>query len=856
MINNKKRFTDTIKKSVTICSEVISKYYQQVLLIAFGFSLWMMLEDILLPVIHRICEDYIVLLSEVWLGIVLVLLIFCISVFLLCRNRYIISRWGVASLLLISLLYSYYRFFSDEFLFFGGKYVYYMDVIYVILFMCVLSNIIVYIKNLATRTSSSAEKICLLRDDALDDSTQDILDYDVHVTDLSNLLDTVDVSKRAYSVGIVGEWGIGKSTFLNIFAKSKINAGQIVVRFNPRSAKRVELIQEEFFTQFRSELSRYHSGIGIRIDKYAYALQLTTPTKWLYACWDFFANWSASSEKNGINTTIQLINRNIYVIIEDLDRLSGAEILEVLKLIDANGNFQRTYFLGAYDKTYVNVMLRNILNYGDTQSDFTDKYFQYEYPLSKLRNDQLIQILEKNVYDWVLSIVPEVDSKHVIHEWRMICLHLINNLPTIRHIKRYTNLLRSSYVRLKDKVVFSDFALITLVRFLDIDAYWSIYYQHYITNVGRHDYNDYYGLRENFEAQAAKYSRIVGFESILRSLFDTSGIRQFEEYNRICRVEAFANYFYEMLPNKLYFQEQNQLMDINLFTEEAINRLSAYLQNEKYRTSIIEFLYLYNVEWIGNSQRLYRYICLVMYANAICNSQQLYQRYGRFFEYEIADRYIKHALVKDIEEYKEILMDALQYMMAYIPLAIGIFMVHRLYERRVSDYYETNIFFTKEDDVHIALSAQRHYDDLYGTGDWDAWESLRIANISIADNKTLVGDAQNHLNRMLDAYPDEYARKLLVVSDVSVSKKKYSHVEIRDCIHVISMIGGHDRFKEWMTHIHSEYLKEIFQILYQELYNSNSARLRIPYVPNNRYGDYAFILDRIKTIPSATVEEL
>lgn len=94
MINNKKRFIDTIKKSVTICSEVISKYYQQVLLIAFGFSLWMMLEDILLPVIHRICEDYIVLLSEVWLGIVLVLLIFCISVFLLCRNRYIIFKMG------------------------------------------------------------------------------------------------------------------------------------------------------------------------------------------------------------------------------------------------------------------------------------------------------------------------------------------------------------------------------------------------------------------------------------------------------------------------------------------------------------------------------------------------------------------------------------------------------------------------------------------------------------------------------------------------------------------------------------------------------------------------------------------
>ena len=228
----------------------------------------------------------------------------------------------------------------------------------------------------------------------------------------------------------------------------------------------------------------------------------------------------------------------------------------------------------------------------------------------------------------------------------------------------------------------------------------------------------------------------------------------------------------------------------------------------------------------------------------------------RVFLRDSFETYLQASLVSSEKEYKKILLEAQFTMLRYAPLGIGLGAIDRLNERRVSDLYEEKGFLQIDDDIQIALAAQKQYDDLYGKGDWDAWESLCIANISIADNKTLVGDAQNHLNRMFDAYPDEYARKLLVVSDVSVSKKKYSHVEIRDCTQVISMIGGHDRFKEWMTHIHSEYLKEIFQILYQELYNSNSAILRIPYVPNDRCSDYAFIVDRIKSVPSATMEEL
>jgi len=852
-----KTHKEYFRRGVNYLKFVVKNTYQQVSYIFFCIATWLLVEDIILPVIHSICHKYIESLSETWLVVMMGLCLLYVIILLVCktRNKYTFSKWIIANLIVLCSIYSYYRLYSNEFVFWGWKYFYYLDIIYIITSIYILFNIIVYFRKHAIITQSHNDNI-LLRDDAVESEKDDVLEYKTYVQELSDLLDTVDVSKRSYSVGIVGEWGRGKSSLLNMFAKRKAEAGQIVIPFNPRSAKNIELIQEDFFVQLRSELCKYHSGIGSRIDKYAYALQLTVSTQWIYALWNILSNWSSGSEKEAINRILASIGRKIYIIIEDLDRLTGEEILEVLKLIDANGNFCNTFFLTAYDKNYVNALLKNTLTFEESNIDFTDKYFQYEYPLLKHRYDQLAGLLGKYVYDWALSITPEMYRDCITQDWWTICSYLIKNLPTIRQIKRYTNLLRSTYPKLVTKVLFPDFALLTLVRFLDLDAYWSIYNQYYISNHDKFQTLEYFKLVNDFQAKANEFPKILGFDMILRYMFDTAGIRQFQEYNRICRVESFQNYFYNDLPGKLYFEEQNQLMNLEQPLKNAIDTLNVYLNNDKHKQSVEEFLCLYKSEWIRNTSHLMRYLCLLLYVNANLNSRRLHWFVIRVFLRNSFETYLQASLVPSEKEYRKILLEAQFTMLRYAPLGIGLGAIGRLNERRVSDLYEENGCLQKDDDVQIALAAQKQYDDLYGKGDWDAWESLRIANISIADNKTLVGDAQNHLNRMLDAYPDEYARKLLVVSDVSVSKKKYSHVEIRDCIQVISMIGGHDRFKEWMTHIHSEYLKEIFQILYQELCNSNSAILRIPYIPDDRCSDYAFIVDRIKSVPSATVEEL
>ena len=51
--------------------------------------------------------------------------------------------------------------------------------------------------------------------------------------------------------------------------------------------------------------------------------------------------------------SLQKIDRPIVVFIDDLDRLGGNEIMEVLKLIRNVANFPGLKFVAAYDRAYM-----------------------------------------------------------------------------------------------------------------------------------------------------------------------------------------------------------------------------------------------------------------------------------------------------------------------------------------------------------------------------------------------------------------------------------------------------------------------------------------------------------------------
>ena len=193
-----------------------------------------------------------------------------------------------------------------------------------------------------------------------------------------------DVSKGAFSIGIVGEWGDGKSSLMNLI-EERIKAehqGFIVVPFYPRASKNANFVQEDFLEALKQSLKPFHSGVDRIVDNYAVALDVIPGMppflSKLLSIFQVHINKNIKSTRSRLKQAINEIGRRIVVLVDDLDRLTGEELIEVMKVLDKNGAFPNMVFLTSYDKEYVNTVLANHLKLGQQNRPYTDKYFTVE----------------------------------------------------------------------------------------------------------------------------------------------------------------------------------------------------------------------------------------------------------------------------------------------------------------------------------------------------------------------------------------------------------------------------------------------------------------------------------------------
>lgn len=812
--------------------------FKQIGYVVLMFLVWMSMEDLILPILHRVTDSTISKLHVDWVVYLTLLAAFILFIYFGIKiiKKYQVSKWFLSNLILISLIYTRYRFYSNEFVFWSWNNRYYLDLLYVLSGIVLLCSLVIFIISLIKIESKNTINSHLLRDDELEDPTDDCLGYNEQVVSLSNLLETVDVSRRAYSVGIVGEWGIGKSSMLKLFAKCKSDKNNIIVQYNPRHAKNTQLIQEDFFNQLRAKLSYYNGNIGLRINKYAYALQLTTPTKWFYAIWDLFANWTVDAEKQRINEVLRSLNRKIYIIIEDLDRLTGEEILEVLKLIDANGNFSNTFFLTAYDKNYVNGVLKRTLKLDDDSADYTDKYFNYECIIVKPRKNQLQKILKKEVLDWAKKVAPEdvtIKDDNILYS---ISDCLVKNLPTIRQIKRFANNIRGSYLKAKDNVIFCDYALMMLIKFIDQEAYWDIYRLKFITNRGNTSTLPYYSLISDYKSLTKGYNKFNDLNSILNLLFNPNRINKIQYINQVCRVEAFENYFYERIEGKLYPIDIDKLLSLDMTCDDALNKLSKYLDKPNNINSIEEYFSWEIHQRLDSKEQLMRYMCLLIYSALKINNLFISLRLNNILLRNTCKEYLVTLAISE-KDYLDTIISAFNIIVNYIPYHVGVFAIQRINTRKGNNI-DNELCDKLEDNVKIALAAQNKYDSKYGSSDWNALSSLALSDIKT--KKARSKKAKKQLKGMMYNYPTVYATKLIHLDDrKNLSGEKCTIVEITS-YSMLKAILGND-LSIWINSIEQQDINYILSTLYGRSVDKEYANLLIPYIDKEYYTDYALI---------------
>lgn len=342
---------------------------------------------------------------------------------------------------------------------------------------------------------------------------------------LQENLKELDLSKSSLTVGITAPWGKGKSSFINLLKERLEKEKAIIISFNPRASKSVSSIQEDFFDAFAEELSRHYLGFALLLARYTKHLGLLDQYEWTRPLGSLFTLILPGKEQEAVNRSLRELGRRVYVVIDDLDRLSGEEILEVLKLIDRNASFSNTVFITAYDKAYVDNVLKSRLDHGLSHS-FIDKYISMEVPLPEPTKERMKGLM------WLfmstrIKISSSGKYRQIYEAWNRVADIVVASLDSVRDLKRYLNQVLPRYnesiisVELIDSedLVCEDYLLLHLLCYKDLSVYIALSSRRIL----RLDpLTRSYTLVPNLEEELKQISQWEGTKDILKILFDPS----------------------------------------------------------------------------------------------------------------------------------------------------------------------------------------------------------------------------------------------------------------------------------------------------------------------------------------------
>lgn len=548
---------DFIKKYHCITHPYLHSIIAAIVFIAAILGIWFGAERAILDYWNeKIVLTYLSSVTSDW---VLTTACVLISIFVLAvaayryvtRYQYRLSVVNVV-LVLITLL-THYRFIETNLYDFvspwnkGFKYV---DFLLIWLGLYIIASIVNFIRIKSKGEQIASEKVTkpkakrlgdgllipvLQSDNPIENIDEDELDYDKEIEKLIAEITDLDAS-QSWSIAISAPWGAGKTSFLNLLKKHFPSASFELLDFAPRNCKSAETIQADFFNQLvalvaktdvriKSTMLRYMELLGV-IDNTGIISKITQ-----------LGIWSDETSEQTLKDIFSEYPIRIIVFVEDFDRLTGPEIIEVLKLIDNNAAFPNIIFITAYDKENVSAMLQHAGIQNTTP--FTDKFFNFEYVLPK----RPYTYVKKYLYGLLASMIDNEKHKAVLEEMFDENKHYIDTflqscIATLRDAKRFYNMFATDYVYLQEDVVFKEFLFVELLKYHYPEVYHKLHAHEYLI-----DMDDTWGLQENCDIDEAA-------QKLLKELFSQEKVDEYGQkiesenpYRHIYDTSYFDNYF-------------------------------------------------------------------------------------------------------------------------------------------------------------------------------------------------------------------------------------------------------------------------------------------------------------------------
>jgi predicted KAP-like P-loop ATPase len=285
---------------------------------------------------------------------------------------------------------------------------------------------------------------------------------------------------RGYVMGLTGPWGSGKTSILNLTVDA-LGDEAIVVHFNPWMFSGTEALVSSFFAEISKQLDKKETKLKNIAGKLATYGQLLSPLAAVVGASTavqgtanilqaLSAAPSVFEQHKDLRELLKGLDKRLVIIVDDVDRLRPAEVLDIVRLVRLVGDFPNTLYLLAFDRGRV----EGCLGEGDPERGraYLEKIVQVTHDVPAARQPDVTAM-------FIAGLAPMLDALPVgpfnMGDWQNILTLVIRPLlGTPRHVQRLLGSLSMTMRLVGDEVALADLVGIEAVRVLHPALYEAI----------------------------------------------------------------------------------------------------------------------------------------------------------------------------------------------------------------------------------------------------------------------------------------------------------------------------------------------------------------------------------------------
>ena len=377
-------------------------------------------------------------------------------------------------------------------------------------------------------------------------------------------------------VAFYAPWGAGKSSLLNLLSSELVRQpdgsarSPILIKFNPWNFSGLPSLISMFFRELETVIGSSEPKLAKNIQKSLQALSFVlaagelspvggtsfgAASRLLKLGSDMLQKKSEPLEtiKRRINQELRQVDRRIFILIDDVDRLDHESMRYMFRLIRLNADFDSVTYVLAFDRNVVESVLT--MEQRVSGHEYLEKIVQVGFDIPPAEPSKLKQIFLQRTESLGLFVPSNTEDDIRWIELEAVGFYKLIRTP--RDVVRYANGLVVNGAIVKDEVNPVDFAALEAIRTFAPDLYAFIRENRDIV-VGLSDR----APSEDYEARMEKALSLCNPElkdalrEICKQLFPAIAVLYghppygssfqggWRRTKRICTIEFFPRYFY------------------------------------------------------------------------------------------------------------------------------------------------------------------------------------------------------------------------------------------------------------------------------------------------------------------------